>query len=55
MSQGHILVVDDSEMVTQMMRMLLGRLGYAVTLKTSAGDALKWLRIPGKECVAIGG
>jgi pilus assembly protein CpaE len=47
MSQGHILVVDDSEMVTQMMRMLLGRLGYAVTLKTSAIDALKWLRVPG--------
>lgn len=47
MSQKHILVVDDSEMVTQMMRMLLARLGYGVTLKTSAVEALKWLRIPG--------
>jgi pilus assembly protein CpaE len=47
MSQEHILVVDDNEMVTQMMRMLLTRLGYAVTLKTSPIEALSWLQIPG--------
>ena len=47
MSQEHILVVDDNEMVTQMMRVLLTRLGYRVTLKTSPIEALKWLRIPG--------
>jgi pilus assembly protein CpaE len=47
MKQEHILVVDDNEMVTQMMRLLLSRLGYAVTLKTSPVEALKWLRIPG--------
>jgi pilus assembly protein CpaE len=47
MNQTHILVVDDNEMVTEMMRVLLNRLGYAVTLKTSPGGALKWMRIPG--------
>ena len=47
MSHEHILVVDDNEMVTQMMRVLLTRLDYAVTLKTNPIEALKWLRIPG--------
>jgi pilus assembly protein CpaE len=47
MQQEHILVVDDNEMVTQMMRILLTRLGYAVTLKTSPIEALRWLQIPG--------
>lgn len=47
MSKEHILVVDDNEMMTQMMRLLLTRLGYAVTLKTSPTQALNWLRTPG--------
>jgi pilus assembly protein CpaE len=47
MSQKHILVVDDSEMATQIMLKLLNRLGYAVTIKTSPIKALTWLRVPG--------
>lgn len=47
MSQKHILVVDDSQMVTKMMHMLLTRLGYTVTVKNSPVEALKWLRLPG--------
>ena len=47
MSEQHILVIDDNELAAQMMRIMLNRLGYAVTLKISPIEALKWLHIPG--------
>ena len=37
---GHILLVDDEEMLTEMGRTMLERLGYEVTVRTSSLEAL---------------
>ncbi|RME74662.1 MAG: response regulator, partial [Chloroflexi bacterium] len=44
MAQTHVLVVDDDEMISQMMGMMLRRLGHKVTLKNNPLEALQWLR-----------
>lgn len=43
----HILVLDDNEMTIQLMRLILSRLGYRVTLKSKPSEALDWLQVPG--------
>ena len=42
--QGHILLVDDEQMLGEMSRTLLERLGYQVTLFTRSPDALEAFR-----------
>jgi PAS domain S-box-containing protein len=40
----HVLFVDDEEMVTEMMRQMLGKLGYKVTVRKNGKEALEIFR-----------
>lgn len=44
MGQGRILLVDDEEMIVQVGRLMLNKLGYAVQGVTDSGDALDLFR-----------
>jgi DNA-binding response OmpR family regulator len=48
-NQPHILLVDESFFVTRSLQDYLSELGYQVTVKNDAADALTWLRIPGNS------
>jgi len=47
MTKAHILAVDDNQLSTKMMGILLKREGYDTTVFNSPLEALKWLKIPG--------
>jgi pilus assembly protein CpaE len=47
MIQAHILVVDDSRLAATIVAEYLTKLGYQVTIKANAVEALNWLHTPG--------